>query len=157
MRDDSRDDAGTQLMRGALLAACLLAFAAAADAGVRISNVWSRATPPGTTVGVVYGELSAEQADELTSIESAVAERVEVHVSSNEGGTMKMRPLTSVALPAKQRVRFQPGGMHVMLIGLRRPLMAGATLPLTFKFRSAAPLRIEARIIGPGEREPAGN
>lgn len=145
-------------MRAVRLVALLLlcaAAAAAANAAVSVSNAWSRATSPATTVGVVYAELVATEADELIAIEaSGVAERVEVHVSSNEGGTMKMRALTSVMLPAKQRVRFQPGGMHVMLIGLRKPLVAGATIPLTLKFRSAAVLRIEAKIIGPGERDP---
>jgi len=146
-------------MRGVWLATLLLSLSptllGAAGTTVSVSNAWSRATPPATTVGVLYAELVANEADELIAIEAAgVAERVEVHVSSNEGGTMKMRPLASVTLPAKQRIRFQPGGMHVMLIGLRKPLVAGATIPLTLKFRSAAVLRIEAKIIGPGERDP---
>jgi len=142
-------------MHGMWLATLLLMLAPAAPAAVSITNAWSRATPPATTVGVIYAELVADATDELIAIEAdAVAQRVEVHVSSNDGGTMKMRPLTSLALPAGQQVRFQPGGMHVMLIGLRKPLLAGATIPVTFKFRSAASVRIEAKIIGPGEREP---
>jgi periplasmic copper chaperone A len=146
-------------MRAAWLAALFLLSGAAhagASATVSVSNAWSRATPPATSVGVVYAELVASEADELIAIEaSGVAERVEVHVSSSDGGTMKMRPLASVMLPARQRVFFQPGGMHVMLIGLRKPLVAGTTIPLTFKFRSAVTVLAEARIIGPGEREPA--
>lgn len=142
-------------MRRAWLATLLLILAPAVDAAVSVTNVWSRATPPAVTVGVIYAELLSDQADELLAIESPAAERVEVHVSSNEGGMTKMRQLTSVTLPAKERIRFQPGGMHVMLIGLRKPLVAGATIPLTITFRSAKPLRVEAKIIGPGELEPA--
>lgn len=147
-------------MRAVWLTTLLWSLASAlpvtAGAAVGASNVWSRATPPATTVGVVYADLIAEVADELIGVDAGgVAERAEVHVSSNEGGTMKMRPLTSVSLPAGQRIRFQPGGMHVMLIGLRQPLVAGATIALTLKFRNAAALRIEAKIIGPGELEPA--
>lgn len=142
-------------MRAVPLAALLLMLTPAVQAAVSITNAWSRATPPATTVGVVYADLVADVADELIAIEaSGVAERVEVHVSSNEGGTMKMRPLASVTLPAKQPVRFRPAGMHVMLIGLHMPLVAGASVPITFKFRHAAAVRIAARVIGPGEREP---
>jgi copper(I)-binding protein len=137
------------------LATLLLVLAPAAPAAVSITNAWSRATPPATTVGVIYAELIADAADEVIAIEAgAAAQRVEVHVSSNEGGTMKMRPVMSLALPAGQQVRFQPGGMHVMLIGLRAPLLAGATIPVTFKFRNSAAVRVEAKIIGPGEHEP---
>jgi copper(I)-binding protein len=143
-------------MRGVWLATLLL-LAPAVQAAVSITNAWSRATPPTTTVGVVYFELVADAADELIAIEAGgVAERVEVHVSSNDDGTMKMRPLTSISFAPGRRVRFQPSGMHVMLIGLREPLVAGATIPLIFKFRHAATVRVEAKIIGPGEREPHG-
>ena len=143
------------LWLAALLALLAPAVNAAADVAITVTNAWSRATPPAATVGVVYADLIAAQADELIAIDAgSVAERAEVHVSSNEGGTMKMRPSSSVMLPARERIRFQPGGVHVMLIGLRMPLVAGATISLTFRFRNAAPLRAEARIIAPGEREP---
>ena len=146
-------------MREAWLAALLLLSGTvhpAVGATVSVSNAWSRATPPATTVGVVYAELVATAADALIAIDAGdVAERAELHVSSNEGGTMKMRPMTSVTLAASQPVRFQPGGMHIMLIGLRKPLVAGTAVPLTFKFRSAASLRVEAKVIGPGEHAPA--
>ena len=137
------------------LGALLASFAHSVTAAVLVDTVWARATAPGSSVGVVYARILAQQADELLSVDSPAAERAEIHVSSNENGTMKMRPMTSVILPASKPVRLRPGGIHVMLIGLRRPLQAGTSFALTLRFRSAAPLTVTARVIGPDDVEPA--
>jgi copper(I)-binding protein len=138
-----------------LTALVLSCFAYAAGSGVRVNGVWSRATPPGSTVGVVYARITAAQADALLSITTPAADRVEIHLSSNEGGIMKMRPATSVTLPAGKPVQLEPGGLHVMLIGLHAPLQAGTSFALTLRFRSAAPLTVFAQVIAPGDAEPA--
>ena len=125
-----------------------------AQADVVVTNAWSRATPPSTTVGVVYADLLAKQSDELLAVESALAERAELHESSNASGTMKMRQLHSVPLPASVRVGLRPGGTHVMLIGLRKALVAGETVSLVLRFRTSSPVMVQAKILGPSERLP---
>jgi copper(I)-binding protein len=138
-----------------LIGALLASFAHSAGAAVLVDTVWARATAPGSSVGVVYARIVAEQADELLSIDSSAAERAEIHVSSSENGTMKMRPMTSVKLPARKPVQLRPGGIHVMLIGLHKPLQAGTSFELRLRFRSAATLTVMAKVIGPGDTEPA--
>ena len=135
----------------ALAAACLMQTASAA---VVVEQVWARATPPGSTVGVVYGHVRSEQADELISLSSPVAERAEVHASITENGMMKMRMLNALALPAKTTVQLRPAGTHIMLTGLRAPLVAGTSFDLTLRFRSAPPLTLKVSVVGPGEPEP---
>jgi periplasmic copper chaperone A len=132
----------------------LLCFAhstnASAAAAISVQDAWARATPPGSTVGVVYALIVAEQSDELVCASTDAAERAEIHVSMSEGGTMKMRPMTSVALPANKPVQLQPGGLHMMLIGLHEPLQAGTSFTLTLRFRSSQPLTVPVKVIGPG-------
>ena len=142
-------------MRMLLTTLLLVALTQMASADVTAQNMWARATPPGSTVAVVYGELISDQSDELISISTPGAKRAEVHTTLNEGGTLKMRAMTVVPIPAKTPMKFRSGGMHVMLIGLRAPLTAGATIAVTFRFRSAPELVVSARILAAGAIEPA--
>lgn len=138
-----------------LMAWVLCCVAHAALGAVTVTDVWARATPPGTTVGVVYARIVADAPDELISVTSGVADRVEIHASTSDDGTVRMRPMGAVPLRAGQPVVLGPGGIHVMLIGLRRPLQAGSSFELTLTFRSAPPLTVSAKIIGPGGAAPA--
>jgi periplasmic copper chaperone A len=140
-------------MRALLTTLLFVALTQTASADVTAQNMWARATPPGSTVAVVYGELISDQSDELISISTPAAERAEVHTTLHEGGTMKMRPMTAVAIPAKTPIRFRSGGMHVMLVGLRAPLTAGSTIEVTFRFRTAPELIVSAKVLAPGAME----
>jgi hypothetical protein len=63
-----------------------------------------------------------------------------------QDGMMQMRPMPTVALAPRGRVEFSPGGLHVMLIGLKEPLVAGRTVALVLRFRHAGDLRTVAEI-----------
>jgi copper(I)-binding protein len=143
-------------MRAWLAVLAVACLAQSANAAVMVEHAWARATPPGSTVGVVYGNFRSDEADEVVGLSSPVAERVEVHASSSEGGMMKMRMLNALALPAKTNVQLQPAGTHIMLTGLRTSLVAGTSFELTLRFRSATPLTLKVRVLAPGEAEPTG-
>ncbi|HQX79977.1 MAG TPA: copper chaperone PCu(A)C [Steroidobacteraceae bacterium] len=115
---------------------------------LQIEYPWSRVTAQGVPVGVGYLVITnrGAQADSLVAASTDVAERVEFHQTRNEGGMMKMRHMPSVALPAGAEVRFEPGGLHLMLLGLRRPLVAGETIPLLLRFAKAGELRVELTV-----------
>jgi len=143
-------------MRSIAVIASLLALAACGSrAAIRIEDAWARATPPGSTVASVYARVTATAADEIVSVATPAAERVEIHATSQAAGVMQMRPVATVALPANQTVRFESGGLHLMLIGLRAPLAAGSSVPITFNFRSAAPVTIHADVVAPGDDRAA--
>jgi copper(I)-binding protein len=115
-----------------------------------ITQPWSRATAPGATIGAAYFEIvNAGAVDTLLRIESPVARQVQMHASYTEGGIMRMRPVTSVDVPVGGRVRFQPGGLHVMLIDLTQPLKEGQRFPLTL-VQHAGSVRVEAIVQGLG-------
>ncbi len=122
-------------------AACLVATSALAAASTpRIAAGWVRATPPGAPAGAAYLTLTnpGKTPDRLLGGSAPGVKRVEVHEMSVTGGVMRMRPLTEgLAIPAGGTVVLKPGGYHIMLIGLDRPLKAGDTLRLTLRFEKA--------------------
>jgi protein SCO1/2 len=134
----------------------LLPVADSASSGsISVVRAWSRSTPGGAPVGVVYFEvINAGPADTLLAIECPAAERVEMHATTRVDGMMKMRPVPSVEVPAGGRVSFQPGGLHAMLVGIKQPLQEGGRLPFTLVFRRAGKLQFEAAIQGPGTADP---
>ena len=135
----------TRMLSAALAAAFLLPAAAAAGAApaIEVQQPWSRPAAAGG-VGVGYLTLvNKGPADALVAVESPTARKVEMHASSMEGGVMRMSPEARVALPAGSRVTFAPGGRHLMLIGLKRPLKQGDRAPATLRFASGARLKVD--------------
>lgn len=115
--------------------ALLLAPTAQAAEPVSASNVWIRATMPGQQVGAAYLDLQSTTDATLIKAESPIAQSVELHQMSMENGVMKMRMLDQLALPAGKTVKLAPGGNHLMLFGLKRPLLKGEQVALTLHFR----------------------
>jgi protein SCO1/2 len=123
--------------------------AATTSGPVTVQRAWSRATPPGTTVGVAYFDIvNSGAADDLVGLDSAAAQRVEMHATSMAGGMMQMRQVQSVAIPAAGRVAFSPTGLHAMLLQLKQPLKEGERVPLTLIFRHAGKVQVMAVVQG---------
>lgn len=146
-----------------MLAATLLAanpaFAADYRAGaIRIDHPWARPTVSGQSAGGGFLTLDNSKggADRLIAASSPAAERVELHSMAMEGDVMRMREIDAIDLPAGQTVALQPGGLHFMLMGLKKPLALGSRVPLTLRFEKAGEVRIEVSIENPPVAAPAG-
>jgi copper(I)-binding protein len=118
-----------------------------------ISSAWSRATPAGA--GVAGGYLTITNkgaaAERLVSFSTDLAAQPEVHEMTNEGGVMKMRPLTrGLVIPAGATVKLEPGGYHLMLLQLKKPLAAGQRFKATLVFEKAGPVEVEFEVRGMG-------
>lgn len=138
----------------ALLAALPLVSAAAQDyrlGSLRIEQPWSRATAPGAPVGVGYFVLVNEGAVDarLVGGASPVAGRVMLHRSVEADGTARMEHQHhGVVVPAGGRVAFAPGGYHLMLMQLQRPLEKGDRVPVTLEFERAGTVEVELEVKG---------
>jgi copper(I)-binding protein len=113
-----------------------------------VRHPWSRATPPGANVAAAYLEIrnSGKAPDRVVGAASPAAERVELHVQLREGDVLKMREVPGFDVPARQRLTLRPGGSHLMLVGLKKPLAVGERIPLTLRFERAGELKIELEI-----------
>lgn len=87
-------------------------------------------------------------ADQLTSISTDAAETVEIHDMSMDNGVMAMKPMPDgVEIPARESVALTPGGMHVMLIGLTKSLVAGQTFDATLHFRDGGDVTVTVPVL----------
>lgn len=114
-----------------------------------ISDASSRETPiaGGTGPGFMTIRNSGADDDRLLAASSPALASVEIHEMSMADGQMTMRALTDgLPIPAGGEVRLAPGGLHLMLIGIREPLMAGQTLPLELRFEKAGAVTIELTV-----------
>ena len=117
-------------------------------AGLSILAPWARATRGKT--GVVYFSLTGggEHGDRLVAAVSEVAGRAEIHTHIEDNGIVRMRKVVGVDVPAGRTVEFRPGGYHVMLTGLRKPLEKGDWFDLELHFEKAG--KRTARVIVQG-------
>lgn len=136
------------------LPAALLATALAAQAQhpvVKVDDPWVRATVAPQKVTGAFMQLTASKPLKVVAASSPVAEVVEIHEMKMDGGVMKMRAVDALPLPAGQAVALKPGSYHVMLMGLKGPIQAGETVPLTLTVegedhqRSSVEVKAQAR------------
>jgi len=122
-----------------------------AHEGIRVEEVWARA-------GIAGGNSAAYMRivnhggtdDRLVSAATDVADKVELHRTVMEGDRMTMQPVPAVEVPARGEAVLEPGGLHVMLIGLTRKLEEGDSFPLrlTFEREGTVELTVEVRKAG---------
>ena len=133
----------------------LLFLAAPAWAQVSAEHPWTRATPPGAKVGAGFVTLkSAGAADRVIGATSPVAGRVEMHVTIREGEVMRMREVRTLEIPAGGTFELKPGGAHLMLVDLKRPLKQGGKVPLTLQLEKGGALALEMTVEEMGARRP---
>jgi periplasmic copper chaperone A len=113
---------------------------------VEVSDAWSGALPSTATVGAAYMKIASTTADELISAETPIADRVEFHTTQNENGMMQMRELHALRVEPTAMLAFAPGANHMMLLGLKQPLVAGASFPMTLHFKNAGTVVVNIQV-----------
>lgn len=116
---------------------------------LKIGHPWARQTASGQQAGGAFLLLTnnAKQEERLLSATADVAARVELHSMSMDGGVMRMRPVKGgLTIPAGETVTLAPGGYHIMLIGLKRPLKLGELVPMTLRFARAGVVKVALKI-----------
>jgi copper(I)-binding protein len=120
-----------------------------------ISQAWSRATPAGAKVASGYLTIAntGTAPDRLLGGSADVAAKVEVHEMASNGGVMTMRELADgLALAPGAIVTLAPGGNHLMLTEIKKPLKQGDGLPVTLKFEKAGDVAVTFNVMGVGAR-----
>ncbi len=127
---------------------------------VVVKEAWIRGTVRGQNATGAFMELTGKSAVRLVGAESPAAKTVEVHSMRMEKGVMKMSPVKGIDVLAGKTVKLAPGGYHVMMMGLEKPLSTGERVPLTLTFeladkkRETVELSVEVRDI---RGKPAGH
>lgn len=128
---------------------------AKSSGGVDITNAWARVTPQNAKAGAAYMTISSTGGDVLTgvSVPASIAGEAQLHEtmtassqddSMSGSGTMSMKEVGKIAIPAGGSVALKPGGYHVMLMKLAKPITAGERVPLTLTFEKAGTVKVDA-------------
>ena len=138
-----------------ITAMAALAAQSAWAANLSVTDAWARATMPGQKVSGAYMQLQSDADARLVSASSPAVPRVEVHEMKMDGDVMRMREVKSIELPKGKTVSLEPGGYHIMLMNLTKPIAAGEVIPLTLVVESGGKrqtieVKAEARAPGSG-------
>lgn len=151
----SRSMAGLTLSLVLILAT---ACGGAATSGGEITVSDARVPVPAGANGAAYMTLtnSSATADELVGATSEVAETVELHESSMQDGSMSMQQVNEIEIPGDGETMLEPGGFHIMLIGVTEDLTEGETVDLTLTFENAGEQTVAAEVVPLGDQPDAG-
>lgn len=161
-----------QWMAGAVFLALLTACAAAQDTQtIQVKDAWVRAismqmgveqaTPQDESSHAAKMEMSVtsaaylrianrgKTAERLLRVTTPAAETVELHETTLTGEVMSMQPLNFIEIPANGQVELKPGGMHLMLAGLKQDLKPGDRVALQLVFENAGTIKIDAEVRAP--------
>jgi len=135
----------------------ILTSAQAAENTVKITDAWVRATNPGQDVGAAYMTLLSVKDTILKNVESDVTKSIEIHNMTMQNGIMKMRMMDTLPLTAGKPYKLAPGGFHLMLFDLQKPLAVGehVTFVLNFKnknkveFKQSIKVRVQSAAEAP--------
>lgn len=139
---------------------CVSVGGAAAAEPPTIADAWLRATPPGARTGAAYLTITSPgAADRLLGAATAAAAAIEIHTHVVEDGLSRMVRLPELAVPAGEPVKLEPGGLHLMLLDLTAPLVAGTTVAITLHFATAGTVQLEVPVVDArsGAAAPVGH
>ncbi len=114
-----------------------------------MSDAYARATIAAVKTGAVYLRITnAGEADKLRGATTAAADRAELHLHKTDNGVMSMVEVKCIGIPAGGTVTFAPGSLHVMLFGVRSPLIEGEAITLTLAFDKAGEVQVNVPVRG---------
>ncbi len=146
-----------EFLRAVTMGLCLFGGQAYAG-GIVIDAPWTRATAPGASVAAGYLAIvnKGTEADRLTGASTAAAQKIEIHEMRMEGDIMKMRALPDgVEIKPGETVTLKPGGVHLMILGLKQRLLPGETVPVTLNFAKAGHIDVVLPVQSVGAMAPA--
>lgn len=127
---------------------CLATTPEARANGLSVDGVWARPTYGTAKVSAAYFEITnkGSRIVQLVSIESPAAANAELHTLVMDGDIARMRQVDSIDIAKGEAITFQPGGLHVMLMGVKESLIVGNSIDLTLNFAHRPPMSITAVI-----------
>ena len=126
------------------------ALAAAAD-NVTVQDPYVRLAPPNAPATGAFMVIKniGDKDVRVLKADNPASKATELHNHINDGGVMKMRPVSSIDIKAKGEAILKPGGLHVMLIDLKAPMKEGDVVPITLNFDDGSSKKVDAQVLRP--------
>jgi copper(I)-binding protein len=150
-------------MKRLLTSAAMLAFVALAtpvvsgEDDLEVDGAWSRASIGTSRPGVVYMTLrnTGETPVAVVGLRTEIATMPMIHATETDAqGVSRMSHMEEVEIPAGGSVAFAPGGLHVMLMDLQRPMVEGESFTMTLMLEDGGEIPVEVPILGIAARGP---
>lgn len=136
------------LLAGAFFGALAATPALHAQSAVKVEGAWARPTVQGQAAGGGFLKITGGAvADKLVSASAGVARTVELHSMDMDGNVMRMREVGTIDVPAGKTIELKPGGLHIMFMGIGKPLKTGDSFPLTLRFEKAGEVKVEMKVM----------
>lgn len=116
---------------------------------IHVSGAWSRPTARSAPTGVVYMSVQNTGSSDITiaSLATKVAERAEVHKSTRVENVVRMEKVGPLLVPAGKTVELKPDGLHVMLMDLSAPLVAGRAFSITLRLDDESTVDVNVEVM----------
>ncbi|MGH8135056.1 MAG: copper chaperone PCu(A)C [Steroidobacteraceae bacterium] len=123
----------------------LFATGGTATGKLTVTSAWARATAPGAGMGAVYLHIEngSSKSDRLLKISTTVATSASVHQTEIIDDVARMREVAMLHVAPGEKIDFAPGGLHIMLIGLKKPLFVGQKFELEMLFEVSGPRKVK--------------
>lgn len=123
---------------------------------ITIKKTWARASIGTSRPAAAYMTIEnmGDTPDVLMKIETPFAGVSEVHKTVMEDDISKMGPVGPLTIQAGSSIVLAPGGLHIMLMMLKKPLRKGESFPLILNFENAGLVELNVPIYGVGASEP---
>ncbi len=147
----------------ALVAAAVLTATSVAQAaeyklgGLTIDQPWARPSVAANGAAYMMISTSGDTPDQLVGASSPVAATAELHTHVVEGDIMRMRPVKAIDVNVGEPAVLKPGGLHIMLIGLKAPLKPGEHFPMTLTFAKAGSVEVNVDVAAGGPPDMGGH
>jgi len=121
-----------------------------------LEQPWARASASKARAGAAYLSIinQGTRVDRLLGVSTPVAKQASLHTHLMEDGIMKMRPVKAIEVDPGAPTVLKPGGLHIMLMGLKEPLKEGTMFPLTLTFETAGTVEVRVMVQGAGAMGP---
>ncbi|MFO1188447.1 MAG: copper chaperone PCu(A)C [Alphaproteobacteria bacterium] len=113
---------------------------------LKIGHPWARVSAVQNGAAYMTIATTGTTGDRLVSAASPAADRVELHTHIMDGNVMRMRQVPAIEVKPGETATLKPGGLHVMLLGLKKPLTEGLAFPLTLTFEKAGTIDVEVKV-----------
>lgn len=132
-----------------LLGLALVACQPADRVDLAVTDIWGRPSPASAANAAFYMNIrnTGRDLDSLESAEIDICDNTQLHETNiDDDGVMSMTHVTKIDIPNGETVTLEPGGLHVMCLGLKSPLEAGEEIPIKLSFAETGELRVQAEI-----------
>ena len=128
-----------------------------AEPTLKVFDVWAKTTVPGGSVSAAYMHIKSGKPLKLVKAESPLTPTVEIHNMKMNDGVMEMKAVDAIDIPANKLVDLKPGGFHIMLIKVNKPINKGDVVPLTLTFERADKSRFTTTVNAKGQEKDSGS